>query len=1585
MTKAVSASVGFSTTKSTLRNTVDFESMVSVNWNNIRPLNGSQNAGFEELCAQLARLETPLDAKFTRTGNPDAGVEGYCVLPNGDEWGWQAKYFFSLGPSQWSQIGDSVETALDKHPNIKRYYVCVPIDRADARVPGRTSAIDRWHQRVQKWVGWAQQRNMQVDFVWWGSSELVDRLSQPQQVGRLYYWFGDHGFDHDWFHQRQAEAICAAGPRYNPQHHVELEITESLEDFARTVDSFNRMKSLAIDVRQRGLYLRHPRSNDHQPLDIPALRPLMVTVDAVLDAFRTLEFNPTGEPEVQPIQQALAVATGIADEAQAAIAELQREYETKRDDGEERSRHQRNPYSRVAQDIRGLEREFDSVEYQLSQTSGVSNKHLMILKGSAGTGKTHLMCDFARRRIDAGAPVVLLMGQRFTDTGDPWRQLLEQVGMHGETPDTFVGALEAAAQSANSRALLMIDAVNEGRGRDIWPSNLAAFLSRIQQSQWIATILSVRSTYERSIIPEHIGERAASITHFGFRGHEYEAARIFFEHHGIEFHSTPILYPEFANPLYLKTICRVLQSTGQTRLPRGRQGITTVLDSFIDVTNEQLANRLDYDPSEKLVGLALRRLAERFLETGDHWLIREDAAREVSGVLPGRDFSRSLYRGMVDEGVLLEDMRGSRGGDSREIVSIAFERFADHVVAEAIMQQHLSRNRVSRIFESLSRRWRDRARGLLHLFGHKVAGLIDRSNSLVNIAEARRFVPRGVIEALCIQAPEKTGRELVRITPQFQGGWGIGDAFLESLVWRELAAFSEETWIVLNEMIVNRRTYSEPMDTLISVSAIPGHPFNAERLDRILRRDNMPDRDAWWSTYLHHTWRSEGPVDRLVEWSSDVSADDTVDTEVVDLAAIALGWMLSTPNRFLRDRATKGLVALLAGRLESLDRFVNRFADVDDPYVVERVYGVAYGVAMRGNDATGMDRLARSVYQHVFACGTPPTHLLLRDYARGVIERAAYLGAAMGIDMDLVRPPYQSTWPEIPDEQSIQNLILDMERSADGDSDRSAWNAIPFSIQQWDFAAYILGANSADTSRHWLSIGIDQHKWQSDDERQEILILRFNGIERSAWADYLEARRSVPPPKFDFLPPPNDDEDPAQGDVDISEPPLVSYCQLIKRLSIYRTDRSEIDDAYCRFVAALSNEHWDEWASPHEDRPGFDLQVIQRYILQRVVSLGWTAQRFSRFDSYIRLFESDPRGARKPERMGKKYQWIAYHEILALMADNYQYHEQWETVHDYQGPWQVGRRDIDPSTIANSRRRQDEHSETRRLTWWAPLEYDNWQVELPISSWTADASDVPALDRGLLITVPSDPDTHWVNTYCYQERNEPTPPDVREYDVERKEIWTRSIAFLVPRGKADDFVAWVLTGEYSDEHWPSSIPDFGGSNSAFLGEYAWAPAFEQSGNPEAINAHEWCHPSGSEPSVAYGLAAHCTTAGSEYDCSADEDSATTLYLPSHLVVRGCRLTWTGIGADYVDDNSMRVAFDPSAHEPGPNALLLRLDLLETYLSENDLELCWAVTGEKQSMGTTGQPYGWLQFHGAYVLRDGKPEGRSDWFHHAPPI
>ena len=118
-----------------------------------------------------------------------------------------------------------------------------------------------------------------------------------------------------------------------------------------------------------------------------------------------------------------------------------------------------------------------------------------------------------------------------------------------------------------------------------------------------------------------------------------------------------------------------------------------------------------------------------------------------------------------------------------------------------------------------------------------------------------------------------------------------------------------------------------------------------------------------------------------------------MEEDVVDLAATALAWMLTTPNRFLRDRATKALVALLSGRIESTKRLVGRFSDVDDLYVLERLYTVMYGVAMRSYDADAVGKLARLVYERVFASGSPPPHILLRDYACGVVERAMHLGA----------------------------------------------------------------------------------------------------------------------------------------------------------------------------------------------------------------------------------------------------------------------------------------------------------------------------------------------------------------------------------------------------------------------------------------------------------------------------------------------------------------------------------------------------------------------------------------------------------------
>jgi hypothetical protein len=119
----------------------------------------------------------------------------------------------------------------------------------------------------------------------------------------------------------------------------------------------------------------------------------------------------------------------------------------------------------------------------------------------------------------------------------------------------------------------------------------------------------------------------------------------------------------------------------------------------------------------------------------------------------------------------------------------------------------------------------------------------------------------------------------------------------------------------------------------------------------------------------------------------------------------------------------------------------------------------------------------------------------------------------------------------------------------------------------------------------------------------------------------------------------------------------------------------------------------------------FGLTFAQRWILHRVFDLGWTPDRFGQFDRYINSGTGDYRTAHKPERIGKKYQWIAYHEFLARVADNFEYRQdEWFGGRGtYEEPWQPRERDIDPSCLLKATGR--EVWKHRTNTWWFPVTY----------------------------------------------------------------------------------------------------------------------------------------------------------------------------------------------------------------------------------------------------------------------------------------
>ena len=178
----------------------------------------------------------------------------------------------------------------------------------------------------------------------------------------------------------------------------------------------------------------------------------------------------------------------------------------------------------------------------------------------------------------------------------------------------------------------------------------------------------------------------------------------------------------------------------------------------------------------------------------------------------------------------------------------------------------------------------------------------------------------------------------------------------------------------------------------------------------------MAIRDAWWSVYLH-TIHGEPRCRRQAGGLGIGNAQVLpLDEDVTDLVRDCFGLMLTTSNRFLRDRATKALVCLLTGRIPAVIRLIERFADVDDPHVTERIFA-PYGTAMRCHDRTEIGPLTKGVYARVFEGAVRPC-ISCFVTMREVIERALALDADVEVDLSLIRPPYKSEWPTIPTEQT---------------------------------------------------------------------------------------------------------------------------------------------------------------------------------------------------------------------------------------------------------------------------------------------------------------------------------------------------------------------------------------------------------------------------------------------------------------------------------------------------------------------------------------------------------------------------------------
>lgn len=1470
---------------------------LSIDFRTIRSFGGSQNHAFEELCAQLAVLEPRVDVdRFHRKGiGGDAGVECYVRHHDGSETGWQAKYFFELDTGQ---LDKSIDQALAKHPRLTRYIVCIPFDLPDARVGRTQSQLLRWEAWKKKWKIKATRQKRSLSIELWSKSALVERLGRddPLYSGRAAFWFDATLLTSRWFGDRFEQSRASLGERYSPETHVQLPIRQAILAFCRDPSLLDQVERWGEKLEEA----RHEVLSDIERLgsaaDLTAEKHGLEQSTSALSSL--LSGTPSDANWIFPVDE-LKVKTDAGliavGRASRSVWHLQSEDKSIRDH-----------IGYLRRSLSKLEEALDRILTGLnSEPWLIVNSRRVLVTGPAGIGKSHLFGDAVDHQVQQGRPALLILGGTLIDS-DIWTQIVHQLGLTISVA-AFLGALDAAAEAAGTRAVIFIDAINERHGIVIWSERLAAFLKTIEPFSRVAVALSCRSTYLPFILRNGVDKDLPQLQHVGFAGRAAEAARIYLDRRGIVRMAAPNLVPEFENPLFLKTCCDYLAKEGLHELPRGLRGVTEIFAFYTQAVAKSVELRLGLDRNLGIVVRALKLLSRAFDDGERGWLDYRTAAELLEPLHPSAaQFEKSLLAQLISEGVLAEEPVTDENGKVAQIVRFSFERFSDHRIARQLLDRALDP-------------------------ASPVNSFLPGTPLHTYLTRDQAYEHQGVIEALAIQLPERCGVELPDALPKGTKNRHLAQrAFRDSVLWREQKAVTKRTMELLKE--ASRFTgRDEVLQTMLAIATEPENIFNAEYLHDRLVKLPMPERDKVWSIYVaQEASEDDSPIETLITWTAQ-NGFESIAEDRAELAALTLTWLFSTSNRMVRDRATKALAALLAPRLALAAKLVERFQAVNDPYVLERLLAAAYGAALQGLTDDRLGALAETAQRCVFDRDEALVHVLIRDYARGVIELADRRGVLpLAVDIARARPPYRSAWPI----EDVSKETVEQYKQDYPGGHRFTDDIVSSAVNDGDFARYVMD----HPVREFSSLPIT---W----------IGRTEDNIYHSWADALRTSNPEAYSRLEAVVAACEDWRSKQN----SRRPLEIVLRFVDPGDPVEEDERNafdeaIDDAEERLREALGQQGWEgyndqarhyvrrglEWARHrYQWPPSFETGKARRWICKRAHDFGWTPERFSEFDR--QRGRGGDRYDHQVERIGKKYQWLAFHELLARLGDNVGFIG-WSREHgmsEFQGPWQVNRRDIDPSLFV-ARPLEDKRQSDR--TWWMPF-----QVTLkPMSpharlSWLEGPEDLINSETLISVINPKDKRT-WLVIDEYEGWIQ---WGMREGDrtIDRQ-TWLSVKCLLVRPVDRAALIDALSKKHISPSHSGLEIEK---PSDGYIGEYPWHPLYN--------DVSAWIEPNSwnrlgvpVQPTVTEYLAER---SGHDYSI---EDTF-QFNVPGPGLIGGMDLHLSnGRDLTYADKTGTVIFFDPSTKEPGPRAALVDREAFLAFLKRENLEAVWIVSGAKEVHG-----------------------------------
>ncbi len=382
----------------------------------------------------------------------------------------------------------------------------------------------------------------------------------------------------EWQLKAWNKVVSAAGPRYTKEFNVDLPIAKLFDGLARNDEYFQRIHEFNKKISKESLFIKRSKEEySKNPIIKNRLRHLSGISRATCAWLSKMEGDRAKRAyDFEKVCRILRTVRPDKDPFYDYLREEERkDYDQWKEknpssDGQDRVSYSASEEVRKLQsldkDIRGLAYSLESLEYFLKQNiSKLVNLPFLLILGRAGIGKTHLLCDIAKQRIDKGKVTYIVLGEELLSFTDPLASIIQSLQLK-TVNEEFLSKINKIGERQKERAIIIIDAINEG-DKARWKKTVNSFIKRVSKYPWIGVVFSCRTPFESISVPKKA--KVIREQHLGFQELELEAMKIFFNFYKLPLPEVPLLVPcsgqgfpclliSMSNPNFFRTLkkCR---------------------------------------------------------------------------------------------------------------------------------------------------------------------------------------------------------------------------------------------------------------------------------------------------------------------------------------------------------------------------------------------------------------------------------------------------------------------------------------------------------------------------------------------------------------------------------------------------------------------------------------------------------------------------------------------------------------------------------------------------------------------------------------------------------------------------------------------------------------------------------------------------------------------------------------------------------------------------------------------------------------------------------------------------------------------